>query len=118
LKVATKLLSDSKEYALEAKALDEASRLLHLQEVFERDLQERFMGVSVNETVFRLIRTGYSSRANKVKSEFKIPEKRFWWLRLRALVAKRDWGEIEEWGKTKKSPIGWQVGIFSSFRWF
>lgn len=110
LKLAAKLLADSKEHVLEAKALDESARLLQMQEVFEKDLQgERFVGDSVNETVFKLIRMGYSSRANKVKSEFKIPEKRFWWLKLRALVAKRDWGEIEEWGRTKKSPIGWEV---------
>lgn len=29
--------------------------------------------------------------------------------RLRALVAKRDWNEIEEIAKNKKSPIGWEV---------
>lgn len=108
LKVATKLLSDSKDHVLEAKALDESAKLLHMQETFERELNERFMGISVNDTIFRLIRTGYSSRALKVKNEFRVPEKRYWWLRLRALVAKRDWNEIEEWGKTKKSPVGWE----------
>jgi hypothetical protein len=109
LKVAQKLLADSKEHGLEAKALDESSRLLQLQETFEREVQEQFMGASVNETVFRLISKGYSSRAVKVKNEFRIPEKRFWWLRLRALVERRDWNEIEEWSaKNKKSPIGWE----------
>ncbi|KAA8914859.1 Vps16, N-terminal region-domain-containing protein [Sphaerosporella brunnea] len=108
LKVAQKLLSDSKDHALEAKALEESSKLLHMQESFEREVQERFMGISVNETIFRLISKGYSSRAVKVKNEFKVPEKRYWWLRLRALVERRDWNEIEEWTKTKKSPIGWE----------
>lgn len=28
--------------------------------------------------------------------------------RLRALVAKRDWNELEEISKTRKSPIGWE----------
>jgi len=119
LKLASKLLADAKEHALDAKALDESAKLLHMQEVFEKDLQqERFVGDSVNETIFKLIRMGYSSRANKVKSEFKVPEKRFWWLKLRALVAKRDWGEIEEWGKTKKSPIGWEVSTLFSGLFF
>jgi hypothetical protein len=27
---------------------------------------------------------------------------------LRSLVAKRDWNELEEWSKTRKSPIGWE----------
>lgn len=30
-------------------------------------------------------------------------------IRLRALVAKREWGEIEDIAKAKKSPIGWAV---------
>lgn len=29
--------------------------------------------------------------------------------RLRALVARRDWNEIEDIAKNKKSPIGWEV---------
>ena len=28
---------------------------------------------------------------------------------LRALVAKREWNEIEDIGRAKKSPIGWEV---------
>ena len=34
--------------------------------------------------------------------------------RLRALVAKRDWNEIEEIAKNRKSPIGWEVSSLSS----
>lgn len=110
LKVAQKLLLDSKDHLLESKALEDSSKLLQMQEAYEHELNERLMGVSVNETIFRLIRTGHSSRALKLKNEFRVPEKRYWWLRLRALVAKRDWAEIEEWtaGKAKKSPIGWE----------
>ncbi|KAI5811091.1 Vps16, N-terminal region-domain-containing protein [Peziza echinospora] len=108
IKLSCKVLSDIKEYALEARALDESARLLLIQEGYEKDLPAKFVGLSVNETLLELIRLGYNSRAAKIKSEFKVPEKRFWWLKLRGLVAKRDWGEIEEWSKTKKSPIGWE----------
>lgn len=31
---------------------------------------------------------------------------------LRALVAKRDFNEIEEISKTRKSPIGWEVSPY------
>ncbi|KAF8446468.1 Vps16, N-terminal region-domain-containing protein [Terfezia claveryi] len=108
LKLASKVLGDLKEHALESKTIDESSRLLQLQEVYEKDLPQKFLGLSLNETILDLIRLGYNSRASKLKSEFKVPEKRYWWLRLRGLVAKRDWGEIEEWSKQKKSPIGWE----------
>ena len=89
-------------------AIDESSRLLQIQEVYEKDLPHKFLGLSLNETILDLIRLGDNSRASKLKSEFKVPEKRYWWLRLRGLVAKREWDEIEEWSKQKKSPIGWE----------
>lgn len=32
-------------------------------------------------------------------------------VRLRALVAKREWNEIEDIARAKKSPIGWEVSV-------
>lgn len=113
LRVATRLLSDSKDptVVLHQKMLSEASQLLIIQENLDRDLADRaeFVGLSLNETIYRLVKTGYGKRAHRIQSEFKMPEKTYWWLRLRALVAKRDWGELEEISKNRKSPIGWEV---------
>jgi hypothetical protein len=113
LHLASRLLSDSKEptVVLNQKLVAEASQLLKAQDALDKDLADHseFLGLSLNETVYRLVRGGYGKRAHKVQSEFKMPEKTFWWLRLRALVAKRDWGELEEIAKLKKSPIGWEV---------
>jgi hypothetical protein len=81
LSLAAKLLADSKDTALELKALQEASALLKMQEAFDRDLTDTFTGLSVNETIFKLIRLGYASRAKKIQSEFKVPEKTAWWIR-------------------------------------
>ncbi|EGU80465.1 hypothetical protein FOXB_09022 [Fusarium oxysporum f. sp. conglutinans Fo5176] len=108
LALAAKLLADSKESTFEVHALKEATTLLRMQEAFDRDLTDTFTGLSVNETMFKLIRLGYHGRAKKIQSEFKVPEKVAWWIRLRALVAKRDWNEIEEISKTRRSPIGWE----------
>ena len=118
LKLAARLLTDSKDpsAALHAKTFGEADQLLKMQEAFDKDITDSsgsYVGVSVNETMFRLIRSGYSKRAAKVQSEFKVPEKTYWWLRLRALVVSRLWGELEEVGKNKKSPIGWEVRPFN-----
>ncbi|RYP47332.1 hypothetical protein DL768_006583 [Monosporascus sp. mg162] len=108
LALAAKLLSDSREHGFEVAALKDAATLLRMQEVLDRDLTDSFTGLSVNETLFKLIRLGYHNKAKKIQSEFKIPEKVVWWIRLRALVAKRDWNEIEEIAKSRKSPIGWE----------
>jgi hypothetical protein len=112
LLLASKLLSDSKDATavLQQKMLSEASQLLKVQEALDKDIADRseFVGLSLNDTIYRLIKSGYGKRAHKIQSEFRMPDKTYWWLRLRALVAKRDWGELEEMAK-KKSPIGWEV---------
>lgn len=107
LSLAAKLLSDSKDTSFELKALQEATLLLRVQEALDRDLTESFTGLALNETLFKLIKLGYTSRAKKLASDFKIPDKSTWWIRLRALVAKRDWSALEDLSKTRKSPIGW-----------
>ncbi|KAI0539836.1 vacuolar protein sorting-associated protein [Xylaria digitata] len=108
LALAAKLLSDSRENNFELIALKEATTLLRTQEALGRDLTDSFKGLSVNETLYKLIHLGYSNKAKRIQSEFKVPEKVAWWIRLRALVAKRDWNEIEEIAKSRKSPIGWE----------
>ena len=116
--LATRLLADSKDptVVLQQKLLTEASQLLKIQDGLDKDLADRteFLGLSLNETVYRLIRSGYGKRAHKLQGEFKMPDKTYWWLRLRALVAKRDWGELEELARAKKSPIGWEVSVLRS----
>jgi len=114
LKLAARLLTDSKDPAaiLHSKGFGEAGQLLKMQEACDKDITDAsgsYVGLSVNETMFRLIRSGYSKRAARVQSDFKVPEKTWWWVRLRALVAARLWGELEDVGKNRKSPIGWEV---------
>ncbi|KAK4186845.1 putative vacuolar protein sorting-associated protein 16 [Podospora australis] len=109
LALASKLLMDNtKENAFELGALKEAAVLLRMQEAFERDLGDTYTGLSVNQTMFKLIRQGEHGRAKKIQGEFKVPEKVAWWIRLQALVASRNWHEIEDIAKQRKSPIGWE----------
>jgi hypothetical protein len=81
LTLGAKLLTDSRDAVFELKSLQEAIQLLKMQEAFDRDLEETYTGLSVNQTLFKLIRSGYSTRAKKVQSEFKVPEKTVWWIR-------------------------------------
>ncbi|KAI1004429.1 putative vacuolar protein sorting-associated protein 16 [Podosphaera aphanis] len=112
LALASKLLGDAKDAAFEVRILQEASALLKMQETLSHDLAEPLVGLSVNETMFRLIQLDQASHAKKLQHGFKVPEKTAWWIRLQALVAKRDWNSLEDWAKTRKSPIGW-VPFFS-----
>lgn len=123
LKIASKYLQDSRDSAavFQRQAIDDAAKLLRLQETFEKDLSSRdnapatpgsnptsFIGLSAHDTIFQLIRQGHYKRAQKVQSEFKIADKAYTYIRLRALVAARHWIELEEFAKQKKSPIGWE----------
>jgi vacuolar protein sorting-associated protein 16 len=114
MKMAAKLLRDSKDYAPQVSALEDAQKLLKFQEAFEKDVGEKFIGLSVNETLAKLISLGHAKRAGKVQGEFKVPEATFAWVRLRALVGRRDWRELEEIGKGRKSAIGWEVSLVDS----
>jgi hypothetical protein len=125
LKLATKLLSDSREHAFVTKSIDETGRLLKVQESLDKDAlniggaptspstpssSESFVGLSVNATIFKVIRQmGAHKRAFRLATEFKVPDKTYWWIRLRALVARRDWAELEDITRSnRKSPIGWE----------
>ena len=100
LKLASKLLADSRDHSFQAKALDEAQRLLRAQEGLEKDLGEpdasvTFSGLSLNDTIHKLIRLNQGKRAASLQSAFSVPPKTFAWLQLRALVEARSWNAIE-----------------------
>ena len=58
--------------------MDESVRLLTTQRLLEKEADGKieFFGTSVNETIKRCILNGLSKRADKIKSEFKVPDKR------------------------------------------
>lgn len=102
LHLAAHLLSDSKDpiALFQQKSLSEAAHLLKIQETLDKEIADgpEFSGLGVNETIYRLIRSGYGKRAQKIQNECKVSEKTYWWARLRALVAKRDWGSSKSSG--------------------
>lgn len=81
LALAEKLLSDSREAAVEKRAIKEATALFRMQVALDRDLTDNFLGLSVNETMSKLIQLGYHGRAKKIQNEFGVPDKVAWWIR-------------------------------------
>ena len=110
LKLAAKVLTESKDpnATFHQKAIQEVQQLLRVQENLSRDLDSSYIGMSLHTTLHTLIRNGYSKRAAKLQSDFHLSEKSFAWIRLRALVAARNWGELEELSRARKSAIGWE----------
>lgn len=107
---------------------DEYSRLLTLQQQLEAEADGKvaFFGQSVNETIRTCIINGMLKRADKVKSDFKVPDKRqgsssnfrgslflifvnsFWYTKLYALTEVRDFEGLDAFSKSKRSPIGYE----------
>ena len=58
--------------------VDENVRLLTLQQTLEKEADGKiiFFGLSVNETIRVCLLNGMSKRADKIKSDFKVPDKR------------------------------------------
>jgi hypothetical protein len=59
--------------------MDEYSRLLAFQQTLEKETTDKieFIGLSVDETIKKCLLNGMSKRADKLKSDFKVPDKRY-----------------------------------------
>ncbi|BGP40027.1 Vacuolar protein sorting-associated protein 16 [Rhodotorula kratochvilovae] len=118
---AQKSFAEDKERGFEAKMVDDHVRLLVFQESLEQDAAataggKMFVGLSVNETLRACLLAGMDKRAEKLRGEFKVPDKRYWYLKLRALIALRDWDALDAFAKSKKSPIGYEPFVLELIR--
>jgi hypothetical protein len=116
--------------------MDEYVRLLSLQEQLETESDGRikFFGQSVSNTIRTCLVNGMAKRADKLKSDFKVPDKRyafllyractiapssrttvaavrFWYLKLHALTKTRDFEGLEAFSRSKRSPIGYEAFV-------
>lgn len=89
-------------------ALEEQQKLIRLQTRLKEKSRFECVGMSVSETIKALLRDNQYRVAEDVRKDFKVSEKRFWWLKIEVLVDKRDWLELDKLSKSKKSPIGYE----------
>lgn len=110
LRQAKDLFSKKREYLVDATEVD--NQILLLEEQIELDEavgKKLFFGTSISDTIYNCIMVGQTKRASKLKQDFKIPDKRYWWLKIRALAKMQRWEDLEKFSKAKKSPIGYRV---------
>ncbi|KAM0787833.1 hypothetical protein ACM66B_003887 [Microbotryomycetes sp. NB124-2] len=113
VRLAAKSFSDDRDCAFEAKMTDEYLKLLTFQQALEQESPggKPFVGLSVNDTIRQCIVNGQHKKADKLKSDFKVSDKRFWYIKLKALVSVRDWENLELFARSKKSPIGFEPWV-------
>ncbi|KAJ7064984.1 vacuolar assembling/sorting protein VPS16 [Mycena amicta] len=110
VRAAQKFFSEDKDRSFESKMMDESARLLTLQQQLEKETDGKvaFFGLSISESIRMCVTHGLSKRADKIKADFKVPDKRFWYVKMQALVAAGDFEGLDVLAKVKRSPIGYE----------
>ena len=87
-------------------AVDETYRLLKYQTGLEDKFGKTFVDKSLHQTLGLLLADGETKLADKLKSEFKVSDRRYLWIKVRAYGEGRQWQELAALAKSKKSAIG------------
>eukprot|EP00162_Nutomonas_longa_P012729 comp21234_c0_seq1/m.45320 comp21234_c0_seq1/g.45320 ORF comp21234_c0_seq1/g.45320 comp21234_c0_seq1/m.45320 type:complete len:848 (+) comp21234_c0_seq1:3-2546(+) len=66
-----------------------------------------FIDKSVSETLYALLVLGKEKQAEKIRDSFKVPDKRFYFIKIKALVHSRLFDQLEKFAVSKKSPVGY-----------
>ncbi|CAI5476124.1 unnamed protein product [Closterium sp. Yama58-4] len=133
LEAAAGLLSRTRDHGFQAKAVEDSVKLLPFQQQLEaagvhlaapvatatatgagegvgigedEGRRRSVVGASVNETIAACLAAGNHREAQKLKSDFKVPERRYYWLRLQALARLRDWEGLEKLFKERRPLVG------------
>ncbi|XP_019464204.1 PREDICTED: protein VACUOLELESS1 [Lupinus angustifolius] len=106
---AQNLFAETKEHTFESKAAEEHAKLLRIQHELEVTTKQAiFVDSSISDTIRTCIVLGNHRAAMRVKTEFKVSEKRWYWLKVFALATIKDWVALEKFSKEKKPPIGYR----------
>ncbi|CAG9787321.1 unnamed protein product [Diatraea saccharalis] len=93
---------------LGASICEDARKLYKQQSSLQETYGESFVGLSLHDTVRKLLLQGELKLAEKLRAEYKVPDRRFWWLRILTLAEKNEWTELDKFSKSKKSPVGYE----------
>ena len=89
-----------------AAVADENHRLLKYQSGLEEKFGKPYISLSLHQTLVKLIEDKEYKLADKLKSEFKVTDRRYFWIKVRAFGDNQQWAELSNLAKNKKSPIG------------
>lgn len=91
---------------------DDQLELLAFQQSLQSEAGPSFavplVGLSLNETVRQCLVNNWPKKADKLRASFKIPDRRWTYLKLKALTETRDWEQLELFAK-KRPPIGYEA---------
>jgi hypothetical protein len=101
------LYNKKKDYSVDARACEDQVKLLEIQNTLDQTLGKKvFSGLSLSDTIYNCILIG-DKNESKLKSDFKVPDKRYWWIKIAALAKLEKWDKLEKFSKAK-SPVGYR----------
>jgi len=86
---------------------EEQLQLTREQIALEQDFDQNFLETSLHDTLRSLLLSNQVKKAEQIRKQFKVTDKRWWWLRVNSLAEQRKFQELEAFSKSKKSPIGY-----------
>ncbi|XP_046684103.1 vacuolar protein sorting-associated protein 16 homolog isoform X2 [Homalodisca vitripennis] len=93
---------------LHASLCEEQLKLLKYQRTLEEKFHQEFVNGSLQDTLVSLLTLGEVKLADKLRTEYRVPDRRYWWLRIESLAEQGKFGDLETFSKSKKSPIGYE----------
>jgi hypothetical protein len=107
LNQAKECFSKKRECLMDMKLTEQQRTLLEIQQQLDQSIgKQLFTGLSVSDTIYNCILIEDKIEA-KLKSDFNVPDKRYWWIKIAAYSKLGKWNKLENFSK-KKSPIGYK----------
>lgn len=91
-----------------ATATEDQIRLMRYQLKLESKLMGHFMNLSLHQTISLLLQQNENRLAEELRKEFKVTERKFYWIKIWALGEQGNWMELDKFSKSKKSPVGYE----------
>eukprot|EP00632_Arachnochrysis_sp_CCMP2950_P003156 CAMPEP_0185720820 /NCGR_PEP_ID=MMETSP1164-20130828/50307_1 /TAXON_ID=1104430 /ORGANISM="Chrysoreinhardia sp, Strain CCMP2950" /LENGTH=852 /DNA_ID=CAMNT_0028388481 /DNA_START=177 /DNA_END=2735 /DNA_ORIENTATION=+ len=118
---ALRLFDNTKGAYFQHKVTEDQIHLLSMQTEYEHRFGVScFVGMSVTETLYNLVALGSSQletasslqlEAFKMQRRFKIPDRRFYYVKIRALAASGKVELVQSFAMERKSPVGYKPFI-------
>ncbi|XP_072929304.1 vacuolar protein sorting-associated protein 16 homolog [Epargyreus clarus] len=89
---------------LGASICENARKLYKQQSSLQETYGESFIGLSLHDTVKKLLNKGEIKLADKLRAEYKMPDRRYSWLRVESLAARGEWDEMEKLSRARRAP--------------
>jgi len=86
-----------------ARFTEDQIKLMRFQKKIEDELQRPFLDQSLHETMYSLTTMGQHKYVEQLRKDFKVPERRFCWMKVTALAEAADWMELEKFSNNKIS---------------